>query len=126
MQHGVALERRQRLRADRCGWRKRQRGRVEVRDDGQNARCALSSVHRDVTDAPTDDRALHQSRVREAGKGDVDRVGGGTHHLEQAVHAIARSADDISSGRCTHGFTSLAVAHARTMVRFASSILKWL
>ena len=126
MQHGVALEWRQRLRTVLRDWPKRQRGRIEVRDDGQNARCALGSVHRNVTDAPAGYRALHQSRVRETGKVHVDRVGGGTHHLEPPVDAISRGADYINCGCCAHTFASLAVANARTMVRFASSILKWL
>ena len=131
MQHGVALERRQGLRTDRVshspsGWRMRQRGRIEVRDDGQHARCALGGVHRDVTDSPARHRALHQNGVGEAGKVHVDRIGGGTHHLEPPVDAIQRGADDINGGCCAHRFASLAVANARTMVRFASSILKWL
>src|SRR4029077_8613565 len=96
---------------------------IEVRDDDHNARCALGSIHGNVTDAPADDRALHQSRAREAGKVHVDGVGGGARHLESPVDAIQRGADDITGGRCAHIFASLAVAKARTMERFASSIL---
>ena len=126
VQHVVALEWRQRLRADFRRWPTRQRGRIAVRDDGQDSRCALGRFHRDVTDSPARHGASHQNGVGDAGKGHIDRISGGAHYLEPPVDAIPRSADDATRGCCAHRFASLAVANARTMVRFASSILNWL
>ena len=104
----------------------RQPGRIDVRDDGQHARCALGGIDRDVEDSPARHGALHQNRMGQAGKGHIDRIGGGTHHLQAPVYTIHRGADDINDRCRAHRFASLAVANARTMVRFPSSILKWL
>ena len=85
-------------RSPSSGWPRRQRGRIDVRDDGQNARCALGSVHRNVADSPARHGALHQNSVGEARKGHIDRIGGGTHHLETPVDPIQRGADDTNGG----------------------------
>jgi hypothetical protein len=126
VQNDIVLERRQRRRTGRGDGPTRQRWRIAVRDDGQYPGCPLGGVHGDVTNSPARHRALHQNRVGQAGKGDVNRISRGARDLEPPVDAISRGADYLSAGRCTHGFGSLAVANARTMVRFASSILKWL
>ena len=127
VQNDIALEWWQRRWTTERGDRPpRQRWRIDVRDDGQHPRRSLGGVHRDVTDSSARHCALHQNSVGQAGKGDVDRVRGGTHHLEAPVDAISRGTDYFNNGRCTHSFASLAEANARTMVRFASSILKWL
>jgi len=96
MQNDIALERRQRRRTERRHRPPRQRRRVDVRDDRENARRPLGGVHRDVTDAPARHCALHQNSVGQAGKGDVDRVRGGTHHLQVPVDTISRGTDYFS------------------------------
>src|SRR4030095_10084115 len=127
MQHGIALEWRQRLWTDLRGWPMRQARRIQMCNDGENARRALGGVHRNVTDSTARYGARHQNSGGESGERDGDGIGGGTRHLETPVNPIQRSADDASGGCCSaHTFASLAVANARTMVRFASSILKWL
>jgi hypothetical protein len=127
VQHDVALEWGQRRWTPQRGDRRpRQRWRIDVRDDGQHPRRSLGGVHRDVTDSSARHGAVHQHRVDQAGKGDVDWVGGGPHHLEAPVDTISRRSDDTTGGCRAHTFASLAVANARTMVRFANAILKWL
>src|SRR5207344_1654458 len=80
----------------------------------------------DVEDSPARHGAPDQNCAGDTGRLYIDRIGGGTRHLEPAVNAVQGSADDIKYGCGAHRFASLAVANARTMVRLASSILKWL